>query len=1322
MMYILLKTFIVSGKKLFPLAFLLFAFFMQAFSQKGPGGVSVETGSQSTCRLWFDASRLTLADGAYVGTIPDISPSAIADNATHSSSDRHPRFRNDPTVGINGQPVLIFNQYEFLQIASSTDVNNYSPHTHHTYAIVFNSGSDVTSRQVLYEQGGDNQGFNMEINSGRLYFTAYDVAIGVMSSPPKHISEPIQANSNYIFIFEFFAPNANPAGGFMRGYVNGTLMSSTQNSLRAVGSHTDPAGIGAVNSDMRNYSNGTPSHASNAFSGKLAELMMYSDTLSKARRIILENYLGAKYGEDIITNDIYPYKTLYPNELIGIGKEDGAHHERSQGFNIFEISATPANLDNGEYLLTGHNGAGLNAITTNIPNNSTNTKRIAREWRFTQIGDVGPVQFRVHTANLPALGNGFTKYVLIVDKKAEPVSNFAGNNVDVYELEDSGNGIYKATSEIPDGAYVTIGLIKPEVAFAFATSYGFEDDTDATDSVLVKLNYIPVVPHAVDYYFTNGTALLTDDYIGADDYLDFPMGENEAFIDFTIVGDTDPENTEKFYIHLTDGANTTAGLGIGSPAMLEFSIYDNDNDPEVSFALDVQSFNEDEGIITIDVVRSGITTNEFTVDVHLSTSRPSGTATLNVDYLFTPVTLAFATGETVKQITVEIIDDNLDEVDETIYLELSNVQGGVDLVEPIIFELTIIDNDAPPTVQFLDAAYFAPETFAEPDIRVVLSAPSTKIVTVEWERTGGTATPNLDFICAQSGILSFAPGETSLRIPILNLQDAVFDPNETVEFELLENANLTNATLGTPHEHIYTIKDYSVFEWKGPGGVGDIQEVSVWMDASRETFSNGLRYNPTNFGNSTISLSSGSGDRPYYQNQGADLINGMPVFRFTQANGTYTTITESGITNGTADYRDYFMVIRTGNDVNSRQTIYDGGSGRNGLNIYINNGNLFFHLHSCDQNWGVSNSSNCGNNQQSCNTNLARYVSAPVTANTNYIVHLKFDHQLTYSEHQIEMYFNGVKVDGVSHSSIKTHNGHEGHRIGREINTFTHLHSACDVGNAHYRGMIGEFIYYSNSPINTTRKRLIENYLSAKYKIPVPDSINSATIHPDFGRELAGIGKMADSVLHLDAQGYGNVRVRYASDLDDDEYLVWHSNNGSVSSLVTTLLPTCVHSRIQKIWAVNEIGEVGNVTLSIDLTGLNISGKSASDFELLIHSESDPYDFRSASRYKQGTTLIGNIINFPGVNLNEGDYFSVTMDAEIGISGLWTGNVSTDWHNILNWSCEIPDKNTIVTIPNGRPYYPEILNGFTGECMKIFIDSEATLNVKSGGTLEINKD
>ncbi len=103
----------------------------------------------------------------------------------------------------------------------------------------------------------------------------------------------------------------------------------------------------------------------------------------------------------------------------------------------------------------------------------------------------------------------------------------------------------------------------------------------------------------------------------------------------------------------------------------------------------------------------------------------------------------------------------------------------------------------------------------------------------------------------------------------------------------------------------------------------------------------------------------------------------------------------------------------------------------------------------------------------------------------------------------------------------------------------------------------------------------------------------------------------------------------------------------------------------------------------------------------------------------------------PVVQFAEGGAYTVTLvaandfftDSEIktdyvraGLSGLWTGAISTGWHTPQNWDDEmVPGMQTMVTIPSSAPRWPVVEGDLTigADCAKLTLSgstSEMTVN------------
>jgi hypothetical protein len=230
------------------------------------------------------------------------------------------------------------------------------------------------------------------------------------------------------------------------------------------------------------------------------------------------------------------------------------------------------------------------------------------------------------------------------------------------------------------------------------------------------------------------------------------------------------------------------------------TITDNDLGGELNFSASTYTVRESGLRATITVKRTGGTASGVTVDYSTS----NGTAAAGVDYTATAGTLVFLSGQTSKTFTIPILNDTIFEGDETINLTLANATGGATLGPQNTAVLTITDNDFGGAFRFSGSAYTVSEAGPVATITISRSGGTASGVTVDYVTSDGTATAGVDYT-AVSGTLLFAAGQISQTFTVPVTNDAIDEPNKTVNLGL---SNPTGgATLGTPVAAILTITD-----------------------------------------------------------------------------------------------------------------------------------------------------------------------------------------------------------------------------------------------------------------------------------------------------------------------------------------------------------------------------------------------------------------------------------------------------------------------------------------------------------------------------------
>jgi hypothetical protein len=215
--------------------------------------------------------------------------------------------------------------------------------------------------------------------------------------------------------------------------------------------------------------------------------------------------------------------------------------------------------------------------------------------------------------------------------------------------------------------------------------------------------------------------------------------------------------------------------------------------PTFSLSPLTQAVPENAGNATVLVTLDPTSSSDQTISV----STVAGTATAGSDYtalsgVSLSVTVLANTAN--ATITVPILQDTLDEADETFQVVLGSAPNGTILGSANTATVTITDDDADPTVA-VDAPTITQaedNTTRSLTFQANLSTASGQPVTVDFATQNGTASAGSDYT-AKSGTLSFAAGTTIATTSIEILGDATYEADETFSI-VLSNGITTKAT------------------------------------------------------------------------------------------------------------------------------------------------------------------------------------------------------------------------------------------------------------------------------------------------------------------------------------------------------------------------------------------------------------------------------------------------------------------------------------------------------------------------------------------------
>ncbi len=311
----------------------------------------------------------------------------------------------------------------------------------------------------------------------------------------------------------------------------------------------------------------------------------------------------------------------------------------------------------------------------------------------------------------------------------------------------------------------------------------------------------------VDYRIVSGSAVgIEADFILKNENqrtLTFLPYEQEKFIEITIVDDNYDEPDKYFDIKLE---NVRGGAQSGAIDIHRVVIIDDDI-PYFSFTSSALTVNESDGKIIIPVALSN--TSQFPIRVRYSVDEKSS-AQPGTDYTaFANDTAVFRVGDSVFNIELILLDDAVDENDETVILTLSPIDSTSLPGSITSITVNIIDNDGQPGVAFANDTMTVDEGDGTIQIPLVVSGASGKSMSVGYRVSYRSEhCDDNDFTLNGNGRLSLT--QSGGNFISLNLtDDKTAGETDTFSIELYSPQNID---IGTKNRCGVVIRDndYSV--------------------------------------------------------------------------------------------------------------------------------------------------------------------------------------------------------------------------------------------------------------------------------------------------------------------------------------------------------------------------------------------------------------------------------------------------------------------------------------------------------------------------------
>ncbi len=347
--YTIMKHYYFFNKpSLKPLLVVLFLLCIGSLSlaQSGPGGVgnSGGTDGQPQNVLWLKADAGITETGGDITAWADQSG-----NGLDATGNLDPLF-TATNSNLNNQPSISFpNDGSYLSVADDPlldDGGNFS------FALVLRTDQPGTFG-ILNKRTefGENQAYRFFKNNN-----SFESNMGGFGSATLALDV---STRNYIFTTIYNG--------------SATTYNIFDNDSDNAGAGA-PASLGDEASDLfiGNFNDGD----AREFDGDIAEVIIFKSTLNEAQRLIVENYLGSKYGispsDDLFDGESEGFIT----DIAGIGRQTAGveHVEASSAGLVLGISTTP---NDGDYVFAAHDGA-ISGPSTTSSNNLTGS--VAQRW------------------------------------------------------------------------------------------------------------------------------------------------------------------------------------------------------------------------------------------------------------------------------------------------------------------------------------------------------------------------------------------------------------------------------------------------------------------------------------------------------------------------------------------------------------------------------------------------------------------------------------------------------------------------------------------------------------------------------------------------------------------------------------------------------------------------------------------------------------------------------------------------------------------------------------------------------------------------------
>ncbi len=437
-----------------------FVFFNNAsLALAAPGGVQTDLGLwlKANAGVFSDAGTTAAIDGVGIQEWQDQSSAGI-DATEATNSNQRPTFQSDAANLVNFNPSVLFDgsNDRFLLDSNSIALGN----TSYSFRAVSTVGTNSNGNAILGSAGtGTRKSTLLELNAG---------------SPPQVFSfwqaTNLSADATNVDNDDIVIVGDNYDNTVGRTvFSNGLQIGSNANT-----SHSATDGLIKVGEFS------TTGSTADRFTGRMMEVIAYSNTKSSTELNRIDAYLALKYGITLDQAVATAYlasdgstkmwdetvNATYNNDIFGIGRDDGSNLDQRVSKSLNDDAILTVALDN-DFTSANNDASRTTAFGSDLSflmfanNNGAATFAIAgtnqvldRVWQVQEEGTVGSVQLQFDMDDADFDIATLDRYELLVDTDND--ADFSDETP--VSMTNTTGSLWSTSFDFTDGQLFTVAL------------------------------------------------------------------------------------------------------------------------------------------------------------------------------------------------------------------------------------------------------------------------------------------------------------------------------------------------------------------------------------------------------------------------------------------------------------------------------------------------------------------------------------------------------------------------------------------------------------------------------------------------------------------------------------------------------------------------------------------------------------------------------------------------------------------------------------------------------------------------------------------------